>query len=77
MVASDQNANAERRKEMSITSAKIREENSRLVVDAVVDGVEQNGWVIYEGTSIDHELAALDYLTSAGVKLADIDLEVN
>jgi hypothetical protein len=62
---------------MSITRAKIREENSRLVVDAVVDGVNQNGWVIYDGTTIDHEIAALEYLTSAGVALADIDLEVN
>jgi hypothetical protein len=62
---------------MPITSAKIREVNSRLIVDAVVDGVEQHGWVIYEGTTIDHELAALNYLHGEGVALADIKLEVN
>ncbi len=60
---------------MQISKAKIREENGRLVIDAVVDGKLLDGFVLYDGVTISHELAALEYLTNAGVAFQNISLE--
>lgn len=57
-----------------IESAKIRTENARVVVDAVVDGVEREGWVVYGGQGVEFESAALQYLTGAGCAFGEIDI---
>ena len=61
---------------MHLSKAKIVVRNGRVHVDAVVDGVLQESFVFYAGDSIEHEQAAIAYLTRCGVKFAAISFDI-
>ena len=56
---------------MAIRSATIRITEKYTLIDAVVDGEFREGFVLYDGTTIEHEEAAHNYLVRAGVDLDD------
>lgn len=60
---------------MAISKAKIRKTEKHTVVDAVVDGIVHEGWVLYDGTTVEHEQAALDYLIRSGVAFSAISFD--
>ncbi len=57
---------------MHISKATIRKSEKYTHVDAVVDGTLQESFVIYSGTTFEHENAAWDYLIQCGVSVCDI-----
>jgi len=54
---------------MQITQATIRTTDKYVVIDATVDGIQREGFVLYDGNTRDHEDAALIYLVNS-VKLS-------
>ena len=56
---------------MAIRSATIRITEKYTLIDAVVDGEFREGLVLFDGTTIEHQQAAQDYLVRAGVDQND------
>jgi len=58
---------------MTITQATIRTTDSRVHIDAIVDGKLRESFVLYDGNTRDHENAALEYLVnSVKVRICNI-----
>lgn len=61
---------------MGISKATIRTTDKYVIIDATVDGIFRDGFVLYDGNTREHENAALEYLVnSVKVRLCDIDFE--
>lgn len=60
---------------MHITKATIRTSDKYTFIDAVVDGELRKGFVLYDGTTVEHEQAAEDYLIRCGISFSDIEYD--